>query len=106
MLEYIFSLSLLIVAAILIRGICKKRVSGKLVYALWLAVILRLIVPVNLISIDMPFPEISELVAVSPEAPISESAGQSVIESTERMQSINEIIFLSILKILFLRSFF
>lgn len=61
MLEYLFSLSLLIVAVIIIRAICKKRVSGKLVYALWLAVILRLVIPVNLISLDLPFPEVSEL---------------------------------------------
>ncbi len=61
MLEYLFSLSLLIFAVIIIRALCKKRVSGKLVYALWLAVIIRLVIPVNLISLDLPFPEVSEL---------------------------------------------
>ncbi len=61
MLEYLFSLSLLIFAVIIIRALCKKRVSAKLVYAMWLAVIIRLIIPVNLINLDLPFPEVSEI---------------------------------------------
>lgn len=61
MLASIFALSSLISVVILIRAIFKKRVSAKLTYALWITVIIRLCIPFNLVSVELPIPEISEI---------------------------------------------
>ena len=51
---YIISLSVLIAAVILIRAAVKRSVPKRLVYALWLAVAIRLIIPFSPIKIDFP----------------------------------------------------
>ena len=51
---YIISLSVLIAAVILIRATVKRSVPKRLVYALWLAVAIRLIIPFSPIKVDFP----------------------------------------------------
>ena len=51
---YIVSLTALCAAVILIRGIFRKRVPAMLSYVLWIAVVLRLFLPIDLIKIDVP----------------------------------------------------
>ena len=61
MLVRIIALTLLIAAVIFIRGVFKKKVSARLVYALWFTVIIRLCIPFNLISVELPFPDVAEI---------------------------------------------
>ncbi|MBE6586793.1 MAG: hypothetical protein E7647_00085 [Ruminococcaceae bacterium] len=76
LIEYLISFSLLIAAVILIRAIFRKKVSGKLIYALWLAVIIRLCIPINLISLNLPIPQLSEIDTL-----LFESSGKEPEES-------------------------
>ena len=57
MLEYLLSLSLLIVVVLLIRGIFRKTVSPRAIYALWLVVVLRMLLPITLFEVDVTLPE-------------------------------------------------
>ena len=57
MLEYLLSLSLLIAAVLVIRAIFRKTVSPRAIYALWLVVLIRMLVPVTLFEIDVTVPE-------------------------------------------------
>lgn len=52
MLSYIISLTLLTLAVILVRAVFRNKMSSRLVYALWLAVLIRMVLPFDLISID------------------------------------------------------
>lgn len=54
MVKNIITLSLLIVAVILIRAVFRKKVSALLVYALWLIVLIKLCIPFSFIGIDLP----------------------------------------------------
>ncbi len=57
MIEYILSLSLLICVVLLIRGIFRKTVSPRVIYALWLAVVLRMFMPIALFEVGVTLPE-------------------------------------------------
>ena len=57
MIGYVISLSLLIAAVILIRAIFRKTVSSRVIYALWLVVIIRMVLPVSLFQVNVRFPE-------------------------------------------------
>ena len=52
--EYLISLSLLILAVIGIRAIFRRSASPKLIYALWLVVLVRLILPIQLFELEVP----------------------------------------------------
>jgi beta-lactamase regulating signal transducer with metallopeptidase domain len=52
MLSYVISLTLLTLAVIIVRAVFKNKMSSRLVYALWLAVLIRMVLPFDLISID------------------------------------------------------
>ncbi len=52
--EYLISLSLLILAVIGIRALFRRSASPKLIYALWLVVFVRLILPVQLFELEVP----------------------------------------------------
>ncbi len=52
--EYIISLSLLILAVIGIRAIFRRSASPKLIYALWLVVLVRLFIPFQLFELEIP----------------------------------------------------
>ena len=54
MTEYILSFSLLIASILLIRAIFRKKASARLIYALWLAVIIKLCIPFSFINVDLP----------------------------------------------------
>ena len=54
MISYLISLTLLAGAVMLLRAIFKKNVSSKVIYALWLAVVLRLCLPFDFILLDIP----------------------------------------------------
>lgn len=54
MLNYTITLSLLITAIILFRAVFRKKVPQRLVYALWLVVIIKMCLPFSVISLDIP----------------------------------------------------
>lgn len=56
MAEYLISLSLLICAVLLIRGVFRKTISPRAVYALWLVVVIRMLVPIPLFEVNVTFP--------------------------------------------------
>lgn len=56
MAAYLISLSLLIAAVLLIRGIFRRTVSPRVVYALWLAVVIRMFLPVALFEVNVELP--------------------------------------------------
>ncbi len=57
MAEYLLSVSILIVAVLLIRGIFRKTVSPRVIYALWLVVVIRMILPVSLFEVSITVPK-------------------------------------------------
>ena len=54
MLHYVITLSVLILAVILIRAIFRKKIPPVVVYAMWLAVVVRMCIPMPLFKIDLP----------------------------------------------------
>ena len=54
MLQTIISTSIFTGAVILIRSIFRKKISSRLTYLLWIAVIIKLCIPFSFISIDIP----------------------------------------------------
>ncbi len=52
MLSYVISLTLLTLAVIVLRGVFRNKMSSRLVYALWLAVIIRIVLPFDVIQVD------------------------------------------------------
>lgn len=56
MTEYLVSLSLLIAAVLIIRGIFRGKVSPRVIYALWLAVAVRMVLPVALFEVNLEPP--------------------------------------------------
>lgn len=71
--RWILSSCALILAAALLGRIFGERISGKLRYAMWLVVLLRLLVPVQLLSYDVP---------LAPVAAIGEGVQERVIPLT------------------------
>lgn len=57
MIEYILSVSLLIVAVLIIRAIFRKTISPKVIYALWLVVVIRMVLPISLFEVTVTVPE-------------------------------------------------
>ena len=57
MIEYLLSVSLLIIAVLIIRAVFRKTVSPRVIYALWLVVIIRMAIPVTLFEIGITVPE-------------------------------------------------
>ncbi len=55
--EYILSVSLLIIAVLLIRAVFRKTVSPRAVYALWLVVVIRMALPITLFEVGVTIPE-------------------------------------------------
>ncbi len=51
---YLISLSLLICAVIAIRAIFRKRTSQRLIYAMWILVLIRMCIPFSLFEVEMP----------------------------------------------------
>lgn len=60
MISHIIALSVLCALVILIRALFKNRVSARIVYALWLVVLIKLCIPVSFVSIDVPLPSFLE----------------------------------------------
>ncbi len=52
--QYIFGVSLLILAVIAVRAIFRKTASPKMIYALWLVVLIRLLLPFQLFEVEKP----------------------------------------------------
>ena len=53
MLAWIISSGVSVVSVLLIRRIFKGKISLRLQYALWLLVLVRLLIPVNIIDTDL-----------------------------------------------------
>ena len=84
MFEFLITSSSLILAVLLIRAACRKRVSRRFVYAMWLAVLIKLLLPLSVagsaVSVMNFIPEITKSPAEAPEIlPGSASAQQSVL---------------------------
>lgn len=54
MIGYVLSLTLLAAAVMLVRAVFRKNISSKIIYAMWLAVVLRLCLPFDIILLDLP----------------------------------------------------
>ena len=54
MLPYLLSLTLLTAAVLLLRICVRRHIPARLVYALWLVVLVRMIIPVSLFSAALP----------------------------------------------------
>ncbi len=54
MLNYVITLSVLILAVILIRAIFRKKIPPVVIYAMWLAVVVRMCIPMPLFKMDLP----------------------------------------------------
>jgi len=54
MIEYLLSLSLLIVVVLLVRTAFRKTVSPRAIYALWFVVVIRMFLPITLFEVDLP----------------------------------------------------
>ncbi len=68
---YLISLTLVIAAVLVIRAVFKKTVSPRYLYILWIAVVLRLVIPVSLFEVGIPtnlFPD-DKPAAIQTEAP-------------------------------------
>ena len=57
MISYLVSLSILITVILLVRGIFRKTVSPRVIYALWAVVVLRMLLPISLFEVDVTLPE-------------------------------------------------
>ena len=84
MFEFLITSSSLILAVLLIRAACRKRVSRRFVYAMWLAVLIKLLLPLSVagsaVSVMNFIPEITKSPTEAPEIlPGSASAQQSVL---------------------------
>lgn len=55
MIAYLLSLSFLILTVLLIRSMFRKTVSPRVIYALWLAVFIRMCLPISLFEVDVTF---------------------------------------------------
>ncbi len=75
MIAYIISLSLLTAAVILVRAIFRKNVPARLIYALWLVVLIRMAVPVTLFNVDVKLPDFG----LSENAPVTEQTDKTVV---------------------------
>jgi len=93
MTTYLISLSLLICAVLLIRRIFRKTVSPRAIYALWLAVVLRMCLPITVfeVAVQMPdFPQYGkteqqqETIIQPAETAGSEEIGMPVREPVQR----------------------
>ena len=71
MLSWIVTSCVLILAVILIRRVFRGKASARAIYALWLFVALRLLVPGS-ISMDAPVPAVAEVVNRAPVVQLSE----------------------------------
>ena len=58
MAEYLLSVSILIIAVFVIRGIFRKRVSPRVIYALWLIVLIRMVLPITIFDVSIETPEV------------------------------------------------
>ena len=54
MLSYLFSLTVLCAAVIIIRALFRRRVPQRLICALWLCVLVRMVLPFPLFTVDIP----------------------------------------------------
>ena len=54
MTEYIISLTLLIAAVVLIRTVFRKKIAPRMMYALWLVVLVRMLLPFPLFRVTLP----------------------------------------------------
>ncbi len=71
MIEYILSVSLLIAAVMIIRAVFRKTVSPRVIYALWLVVVIRMVLPITLFEVGVTVPEVLHTVENSQtQAPI------------------------------------
>lgn len=54
MINYLITLSALTAAVILLRGIFRKKISQRIIYAMWLLVVLRMCLPFTLFHYELP----------------------------------------------------
>lgn len=54
MLHYLLALTLLTAAVLLLRACFRRHVPARLIYAMWLVVLMRMLIPVSMFSIELP----------------------------------------------------
>ena len=64
MTAYLITLSLLIAVVLLIRAVFRKSISPRVMYALWLVVVVRLCLPVSLFAIPVDIPSLFQQTSV------------------------------------------
>ncbi len=88
MTAYLISLSLLICAVLLIRGIFRKTVSPRAIYALWLVVVLRMCLPITLFELNVQIPDFPQYEKTEQQQEIviqpAETAEREVVETIVR----------------------
>ncbi len=84
MIQNIITLSLLIAVVIFLRAVFRKKIPARLIYALWLAVVIKLCIPVSLLPV-LPEP-------VKPEAPFSHDVPTVSVDSeTDKTPPLYEV---------------
>lgn len=102
MIEYLLSLSILIAAVILIRAVFRKTVSLRAIYALWLVVVIRMLLPITLFEVALPLPkyaqaplpeqtELSEKPEIAPSVPQASPIIMPASSGTDKIASSNPI---------------
>ena len=78
MLYHVITLSILIAVILLVRGMFRRSVPQRLIYALWLAVVVRLCLPFSLFEVTFPVIEKTAETAAEEQ----ESADAAVLSNT------------------------
>ena len=89
MINYLITLSALTAAVILLRSIFRKKISQRIIYAMWLLVVLRMCLPFTFFHYELPekdaslpiVPETAETTTIVPHS--TESVTQSGITTSE-----------------------
>ena len=87
MLQYIISISVLIGAVLLVRAFFKKSVPQRLIYALWLVVLVRICLPFSLFDMELTLPMRAESAQVGVNEPVLSS--DDILPSLEYPSHVN-----------------
>lgn len=90
MLQEVLRVSLLIVAILLVRAVCKNHVPKRLIYSLWLVVLLKLCLPGTALSLPiLPAEEVAARPAVTEMVP-GQTAAQTAPAAAQPAQTVTQ----------------
>ncbi len=89
MAKYLITLSILMAAVILLRAVFKNKLSARLVYALWLVVLIKMCLPFSLFELELDLPEGMNF--LSAEQPSVSQPDNSVVLPDEPSADIPEV---------------